>query len=183
MRHKKDNKRLGRPTAHREAMLTNLLQSLVKHGRITTTLVRAKELQRLADRIVTIAKRRSQAAYVQLTKYIKSERELLITKLMEEIAPKFADRKGGYTRVVKLGFRRGDAAPTAIIEYLSEVIVGKPVETETETPTDEKKEPKAKKPAAKKAPAKKEAAPKKEAKAKKEEKEPAKKKSAKKKEE
>jgi large subunit ribosomal protein L17 len=181
MRHKKDNKRLGRPTAHREAMLTNLLQSLVKHGRITTTLVRAKELQRLADRIVTIAKRRTAAAYAQLTKYIKSERELLIPKLMEEIAPKFAERKGGYTRVVKLGFRRGDAAPTAIIEYLSEVIAGKPVAEEV--PAEEKKETKAKKPAAKKAPAKKEEVPKKEAKAKKEEKEPAKKKSAKKKEE
>lgn len=180
MRHKKDNKRLGRPTEHREAMLTNLLQSLIKHGRITTTLVRAKELQRLADRVVTIAKKRSHAAYVQLTKYIKSERELLIPKLMEEIAPKFADRKGGYTRVVKLGFRRGDAAPTAIIEYLSEVIVGKPVVEETPA---EEKPAKEKKPAAKKAPAKKEAAPKKEAKAKKEEKEPAKKKSAKKKEE
>jgi len=180
MRHKKDNKRLGRPTAHREAMLTNLLQSLIKHGRITTTLVRAKELQRLADRIVTIAKRRTQAAYVQLTKYIKSERETLIPKLMEEIAPKFAERKGGYTRVVKLGFRRGDAAPTAIIEYLSEVIMGKPAVEETPA---EEKPAKEKKPAVKKAPAKKEAAPKKEPKAKKEEKEPAKKKSAKKKEE
>lgn len=185
MRHRKDNKRLSRPTAHREAMLTNLLQSLIKHGRITTTLVRAKELRRLADRVVTIAKRRTAAAYAQLTKYIKSERELLIPKLMEEIAPKFAERKGGYTRVVKLGFRRGDAAPTAIIEYLSEVIMGKPAAEEApaeETPAKAKKAP------AKKAPAKKEEAPKKEAKPKKEkeekaEKEPAKKKSAKKKEE
>lgn len=183
MRHKKDNKRLGRPTEHREAMLTNLLQSLIKHGRITTTLVRAKELQRLADRVVTIAKKRSHAAYVQLTKYIKSEREILIPKLMEEIAPKFAERNGGYTRVVKLGFRRGDAAPTAIIEYLYEVLTGKKLE---EDASGEKKPAKAKKPAVKKAPAKKEEAPKKEAKAKKEkvdEKEPAKKKSAKKKEE
>lgn len=136
MRHKKDNRRLSRPSAHREALLTNLLQSLVKHGRIVTTVARAKELKRLADRLVTIAKRRSHSAYVQLSRYIKAERETLIPKLMEEIAPKFANRKGGYTRIIKLGFRRGDAAPTAIIEYLSEVLTGK----QSESVADEKEE-------------------------------------------
>jgi large subunit ribosomal protein L17 len=105
---------------------------------------------------------------------------------MEEIAPKFADRKGGYTRVVKLGFRRGDASPTAIIEYLQEVLTGgKATEAETgDAAAEPKKEIKAKKPAAKKTPAKKEAAPKKEKelKAKKEPKAQAPKKSARKKE-
>ncbi len=180
MRHRKDNRRLSRPTAQREALLTGLLQSLVKHGRITTTLARAKELRRLADRVVTIAKRRTHAAYVQLTKYIKSERETLIPKLMDEIAPKFEGRNGGYTRLIKLGFRRGDAAPTAIIEYLSEVLTGKPLEEVSE----EKKPAKAKKPVSAKAPATKKTASKKEPKAKKEEEEktPEKKKAAKKKE-
>ena len=184
MRHRKDNRKLSRPTAHREALLTNLLQSLVKHGRITTTLARAKELKRLADRVITIAKRRTHAAYVQLTKYIKAERETLIPKLMEDLAPKFEGRKGGYTRLIKLGFRRGDSAPTAIIEYLSEVLTGKPIE---EAPAEGKKPAKAKKAAPAKDPAAKKEAPKKEAKAKKEPKkegkEPAKKKAAKKKEE
>ncbi len=185
MRHRKDNRRLSRPTDQREALLTGLLQSLVKHGRITTTLARAKELRRLADRVITIAKRRTHAAYVQLTKYIKSERESLIPKLMNEIAPKFEGRTGGYTRLIKLGFRRGDAAPTAIIEYLSEVLTGKPIEDASE----EKKTAKTKKPVVAKAPAankttasKKEPKENKETKTKKEEKTPAKRDAAKKKE-
>jgi len=140
MRHRKDNRRLSRPSAHREALLTNLLQALVKHGRIVTTVARAKELKRIADRVITIAKRRSHAAYVQLSRYIKAEREILIPKLMEEIAPKFASRNGGYTRIIKLGFRRGDAAPTAIIEYLSEVLTGK----QAESAVDEQEEKTAK---------------------------------------
>ncbi len=167
MRHRKDNRRLSRPTDQREALLTSLLHSLIKHGRITTTVARAKELRRLADRVVTIAKRRTHAAYVQLTKYIKAERETLIPKLMDEIAPKFEGRKGGYTRLIKLGFRRGDAAPTAIIEYLSEVITGKPLD---EAPAEEKKPVKAKKSSSAKASSTKKETSSKEPKIKKEEK-------------
>lgn len=118
MRHRKAGRRLNRDSAHREAMLCNLLNSLVKSERIQTTFGRAKELQKIADKAVTLAKKNTTASISQLTKMVKSDREEVIAKLLKEIGPRFAERNGGYTRVVKLGFRRGDAAPTAIVEYL-----------------------------------------------------------------
>lgn len=118
MRHRKSGRRLNRDSSHREAMLCNLLNSLVKSERIQTTVGRAKELQKIADKAVTLAKKNTTASISQLTKMVKTDREEVITKLLREIGPRFAERNGGYTRVVKLGFRRGDAAPTAIIEYL-----------------------------------------------------------------
>jgi len=119
MRHKKAGRKLNRNSSHREAMLCNLLNSLVKSERIQTTLIRAKELQKIADKAVTLAKKNTTASITQLSKLVKSDREEVITKLLKEIGPRFANREGGYTRIIKLGFRRGDAAPTALIEYLS----------------------------------------------------------------
>ncbi|MBP5201796.1 50S ribosomal protein L17 [bacterium] len=118
MRHRKAGRKLNRNSSHREAMLCNLLNSLVKSERIQTTLIRAKELQKIADKAVTLAKKNTPASITQLSKLVKSDREIVITKLLKEIGPRFAAREGGYTRIIKLGFRRGDAAPTAIIEYL-----------------------------------------------------------------
>ncbi len=118
MRHRKAGKRLGRPSAHRKAMMTNLLASLVKHERIVTTLVRAKELSKIADKVITLAKKGTDASMIQLARHLKYERTLVITKLVKEIAPRLQDRQGGYTRVIKLGFRRGDGAETAIVEYV-----------------------------------------------------------------
>ena len=118
MRHKKAGRKLNRNSSHREAMLCNLLNSLVKSERIQTTLMRAKELQKIADKAVTLAKKNTTASITQLSKLVKSDREEVITKLLKEIGPRFANREGGYTRIIKLGFRRGDAAPTALIEYL-----------------------------------------------------------------
>ena len=118
MRHRKAGRKLNRNSSHREAMLCNLLNSLVKSERIQTTLIRAKELQKIADKAVTLAKKNTAASITQLSKIVKSDREIVITKLLKEIGPRFAAREGGYTRIIKLGFRRGDAAPTAIIEYL-----------------------------------------------------------------
>jgi large subunit ribosomal protein L17 len=80
--------------------------------------MRAKELQKVADKAVTLAKKNTAASITQLSKLVKSDREIVITKLLKELGPRFAAREGGYTRIIKLGFRRGDAAPTAIIEYL-----------------------------------------------------------------
>lgn len=118
MRHRKSGRKLNRDSAHREAMLCNMLNSLVKSERIQTTFGRAKELQKIADKAVTLAKKNTTASISQLTKMVKSDREEVISKLLREIGPRFAERKGGYTRIVKVGFRRGDAAPTVIIEYL-----------------------------------------------------------------
>ena len=119
MRHKKAGRKLNRNSSHREAMLCNLLNSLVKSERIQTTLIRAKELQKIADKAITLAKKNTTASITQLSKLVKSDREEVITKLLKELGPRFATREGGYTRIIKLGFRRGDAAPTAYIEYLS----------------------------------------------------------------
>jgi len=119
MRHRKAGRKLNRDSSHREAMLCNMLNSLVKNERIQTTFGRAKELQKIADKAVTLAKKNTTASISQLTKIVKSDREEVITKLLKEIGPRFASRAGGYTRIIKVGFRRGDAAPTVIIEYLS----------------------------------------------------------------
>lgn len=120
MRHRKAGRRLNRNSSHREAMLCNMLNSLVKSERITTTLGRAKELQKLADKAVTLAKKNTSASITSLTRMVKTEREIVITKLLKELGPRFQDRNGGYTRVIKLGFRRGDGAATAIVEYLKD---------------------------------------------------------------
>lgn len=119
MRHRKAGRKLNRNSSHREAMLCNMLNSLVKSERIQTTFGRAKELQKIADKAVTLAKKNTIASISQLTKIVKSDREIVISKLLKEIGPRFAERNGGYTRILKVGYRRGDAAPIVIIEYLS----------------------------------------------------------------
>lgn len=137
MRHRKAGRKLNRDSSHREAMLCNMLNSLVKNERIQTTFGRAKELQKIADKAVTLAKKNTTASISQLTKIVKSDREEVITKLLKEIGPRFASRAGGYTRIIKVGFRRGDAAPTVIIEYLG---ADEPVQKKTKKKKTIKKE-------------------------------------------
>ncbi len=145
MRHRKSGRRLNRKSSHREAMMTNLLLSLVKHERIVTTLGRAKELRIIAEKVITLAKKKTPAAHIQLSKFIKAEREENIKKLVNELAPRFADRNGGYTRIIKYGFRKGDGAPTAIIEYIGAEVkkahnVVEEAEAVVETSAEEKSE-------------------------------------------
>ncbi|NLY19735.1 MAG: 50S ribosomal protein L17 [Tissierellia bacterium] len=109
-------RKLGRPTAHRNAMLRNLTTSLLRHGRIETTVTRAKETKRMAEKMITLGKRGDLHARRQALAYIYDED--VVTKLFEELAPKYADRNGGYTRVLKLGQRSGDGAEIAIIELV-----------------------------------------------------------------
>ena len=152
MRHRKAGRKLNRNSSYREAMLCNLLNSLVKNERLHTTFGRAKELQKIADKAITLAKKNTSASISQLTKIVKSEREIVITKLLKELGPRFEKRDGGYTRILKTGFRRGDAAPTVIIEYLGA----------DESPVKKPKKKKSKKietPEVKAAPAVEEAAP------------------------
>lgn len=114
--------RLRRSSDQRKALLRDLVTDLIINGRIETTQAKARELKRLADKMVTLGKAgtlhaRRQAA--QLVRFEKAEDgKYAIQKLFDEIAPKFASRNGGYTRVIKTGFRRGDAAPMAIIEWV-----------------------------------------------------------------
>lgn len=109
-------RKLGRRSDHRRAMLRNLVTSLFREERIETTETRAKEVKGIAEKLVTVAKRNDLAARRQCLQYIYDED--VVRKLFNDIAPKYADRPGGYTRIVKTGFRRGDAAPMAILELL-----------------------------------------------------------------
>ncbi|EFV01427.1 ribosomal protein L17 [Pseudoramibacter alactolyticus ATCC 23263] len=109
-------RKLGRTSAQRKAMLRNLTTSLLEKGRIETTLTRAKEVRRMAERMVTLGKKGDLNARRKALAYITKED--VVTHLFEEIAPKYEERQGGYTRIYKVGPRRGDAAEVAIIELV-----------------------------------------------------------------
>ena len=104
----KGYKKLGRNSAHRKSMLRNLVTDLIREGRITTTDMRAKEAGRQAEKLITIAKKGDLHARRQVLEYVFDED--VVTKLFDEIAPKYQDRNGGYTRTLKLGPRQGDNA-------------------------------------------------------------------------
>ena len=109
-------RKLGRESAHRKAMLRNLVTDLLREGRIQTTEHRAKEARRQAEKMITLGKRGDLHARRQAMAYIYYES--VVTKLFEEIAPKYADRQGGYTRILKLGPRQGDNADVVFLELV-----------------------------------------------------------------
>ena len=109
-------RKLGRPTDQRKAMLRNLVTSFLENGRIETTETRAKETQSLAEKMITLGKKNTLHTRRQALEFITKED--VVTKVFAEIAPKYADRNGGYTRIYKLGPRRGDSAPMAILELV-----------------------------------------------------------------
>lgn len=134
MRHANDHRKLGRNPAHRKALLRNLMNSLVLSERIETTVPKAKELRRLGDRLITLGKRGT--VHARRRAFALLSNKSATDKLFETLAGRFTAREGGYTRIVRTGFRVGDGAEMAIIEYL---------------PAEEKKAAKGKKKAAKKA--------------------------------
>ncbi len=109
-------RKLGRPTDQRIAMLRNLTTSLLENGKIETTVTRAKEVRRTAEKMITLGKTNTLHTRRQAMSYITKED--VVKKLFDEIAPKYADRNGGYTRIIKIGPRRGDAAEMCIIELV-----------------------------------------------------------------
>lgn len=109
-------KKLGRPSAHRKSMLRNLTTDLLRYGRIQTTLDRAKETRRMAEKMITLGKRGDLHAKRQAFSYIVDED--VVAKLFDEIAPNYADRNGGYTRILKLGPRQGDNAEVVFVELV-----------------------------------------------------------------
>ena len=109
-------RKLGRNTAHRKAMLRNLVTDLFREERISTTNMRAKEARKEAEKLITLAKRGDLHARRQALGYIYDE--TVVTKLFDEIAPRYQDRNGGYTRILKLGPRRGDNAETVFLELV-----------------------------------------------------------------
>lgn len=115
MRHLKANKKLGMDASHRKAVLRNMVTSLVEHERIQTTDTRAKELRRIAEKMVTLGKRGDLHALRQAMEVIRLKN--VAKKLFEEIAPRYKDINGGYTRIIKIGRRHGDNATLSIIEF------------------------------------------------------------------
>jgi large subunit ribosomal protein L17 len=119
MRHQRSGRKLGRDAAHRKALYANLAGALIEHGRIQTTEAKAKEVRPIAEKMITLGKRGDLAAHRQAVAFLRSKS--LAHKLFAEVAPRFAERDGGYTRVVKLGPRQGDAAPMAYLEFVDHV--------------------------------------------------------------
>ncbi len=115
MRHAVRGRKLGRTSAHRRALFRNQLESLVEHERITTTLVKAKELRPIAEKMVTKGKSGTLHARRRVRQWLNRH---LVKKLFDDIAPRFAERPGGYTRILKLGPRKGDGAEMALIEFV-----------------------------------------------------------------
>jgi large subunit ribosomal protein L17 len=114
MRHRRAGRKLNRTPAHRRALFRNLVTALLEHERIRTTDPKAKEVRRLADRVITLGKRGSLHARRQALAFVCKPG--VVRKLFDDVAPRFANRAGGYTRVVKLGPRLGDAAPLSLVE-------------------------------------------------------------------
>ena len=119
MRHQRAGKKLGRDSAHRKAMYANLAAALIEHGRIKTTEAKAKAVRPYVERLVTLGKRGDLAARRHAIAQLRDK--WIVNELFEFVAPRFEERPGGYTRVVKLGPRPGDAAPMAYLEFVDHV--------------------------------------------------------------
>ena len=119
MRHQRAGRKLGRDPAHRKALYANLASALIEHGRIKTTEAKAKEVRPIVEQMITLGKRGDVSAQRQAVAFLRSKP--IAHRLFSEIAPRFADRTGGYTRVVKLGPRQGDAAQMAYLELVDYV--------------------------------------------------------------
>ena len=129
MRHRKSGRKLGRTSEHRKAMMRNMVTSLFEHERIVTTVPKAKEARRVADKMITLAKRGGLHARRQAYAYIQSKD--IVAKLFDVIHVQYVDRNGGYTRIIQTGRRNGDAAPMAILELVGYEEKLEDVEVET----------------------------------------------------
>jgi large subunit ribosomal protein L17 len=130
VRHARTGKKLGRDSAHRKALYSNLAGALIEHGRIRTTVTKAKAVKPLAEQMITLGRRGDLHARRQATSFLRSRD--VVHKLFAEVAPLFKDRPGGYTRIVKIGTRPGDSAEMAYLELVDEEYVAK--EREARTP-------------------------------------------------
>ena len=123
MRHGNSNRKLNRTHEHRKAMFANMVCSLIEHEQIQTTLPKAKELKKIVDKYITLGKKGSLHSRRQAISRLKQNSAVI--KLFETLAPRYKERNGGYTRVLKAGFRYGDAAPLAVIEYVDRDVSAK----------------------------------------------------------
>lgn len=118
MRHNKTGRRLGRNASHRDALFRNLVTSLFQHGKVQTTDAKAKELRRVAERLITLGKKGDLHARRRALAYVRDKE--VVAKLFADVSSRFATRPGGYTRIIKLWARRGDAAPISVLELVQE---------------------------------------------------------------
>ncbi|HEY0417608.1 MAG TPA: 50S ribosomal protein L17 [Gaiellaceae bacterium] len=141
MRHARTGKKLGRDAAHRKALYSNLAGALIEHGRIKTTVTKAKAVKPLAEQMITLGRRGDLHARRQATSFLRSRD--VVHKLFAEVAPLFSDRPGGYTRIVKIGPRAGDSAEMAYLELVDEEFVAREREARTPEPAAVAAEPEA----------------------------------------
>ncbi|MBZ0268190.1 50S ribosomal protein L17, partial [bacterium] len=139
MRHRKATVKLNRTASHRKAMFRNMVTSLLREERVETTVPKAKECRRLAERMITFAKRGDLHARRQVARVVRDSD--VVKKLFDDIGPRFAERPGGYTRILKTGFRAGDNAPLSILELVER---GAGASKDDKAAKDEKTKPKTK---------------------------------------
>ena len=132
MRHQRVGKKLGRDSAHRKALYSNLAGALIEHGRIKTTVTKAKAVKPIAEQMITLGRRGDLHARRQATAFLRSRD--VVHKLFAEVAPRFKDRPGGYARIIKIGPRAGDAAEMAYLELVDEEYVTSQREERTPVP-------------------------------------------------
>src|SRR4029450_13836567 len=140
MRHRNEGRKLSRNTSHRRALLRNLVTALLEHGRLMTTLPKAKEVRPLAEKMITLGKQDDLNARRQVHSYLL--KDATAKKVFDTIAPTFADRKGGYSRIIRLGNRKGDGADLAIIELLGSDLESKKKERAAKEQEKQSKKPK-----------------------------------------
>jgi large subunit ribosomal protein L17 len=139
MRHRKAGKKLGRDSAHRKALYANLAGALIEHGRIKTTVAKAKAVKPIAEEMITLGRRGDLAARRQALAFLRSND--VVTKLFSEVAPRFSDRPGGYSRIVKLGPRYGDSAEMVYLELVDYVPQAAPAPVVREREPEEEEIP------------------------------------------
>lgn len=147
MRHQKKTRKLGRTSQHRDLMLANLVASLILHKRVKTTLAKAKAARPLAEKLVTLGK--AGTLHSRRLAIAKIGQKDVVSMLFKDIAPGFKDRKGGYTRIIKLGPRQSDSAPTAFLEWVNFVVDAAPAPAAAKAEKAESAEKPAKAPKAK----------------------------------
>ncbi|WP_022855909.1 50S ribosomal protein L17 [Thermodesulfobacterium thermophilum] len=123
MRHRKVSRRLGRDTEHHWAIMRNQVRDLLKHGKVVTTIAKAKELRRVAERMITLAKKGDLVARRRALSFINDKE--VVRKLFKDLREKFLDRSGGYTRIIKIGPRQGDASMMVLVELVEEKVSAK----------------------------------------------------------
>jgi large subunit ribosomal protein L17 len=142
VRHRRSGRKLGRDASHRKALYANLTSALIEHGRIKTTVAKAKEVRPVAEQMITLGRRGGVPARRQALKFLRSQD--VVHKLFSDVGPRFADREGGYSRIVRIGPRLGDAAEMAyleLVDFTPEAASPRPRRRREETEPEREPEP------------------------------------------